>query len=90
MGVSHADDIRYLFFSPDYLLETPEEFAVKDFMVSSWVNFAIYGDPTPPGSTYSWTPSMQANVFMNISGFNPQVMEFNDNLKNRMKFWQNL
>ena len=52
MGVSHADDLQYLFFSPDYLLETPEEFAVKDFMVSSWINFVTYGDPTPPGSTY--------------------------------------
>ena len=56
MGVSHADDLQYLFFSPDYLLETPEEFAVKSKI--SWCphgpksNFATYGDPTPPGSTY--------------------------------------
>ena len=90
MGVSHADDIQYLFYSPDYSLETPEEFAVKEFMVSAWTNFAVYGDPAPPGSKFSWEPSGQANVFMNISGANPQVMQFNENIENRMKFWENI
>ena len=88
MGVCHADDIRYLF--QDNTLETVEEMDVKEFMISSWINFATYGDPTPPGSNYSWIPSSEANSFMNISGSNPQMMDFNPDLKSRMDFWQSL
>ena len=88
MGVCHADDIMYLF--PNDSLETTEEINVKDFMISSWINFATFGDPTPPGSLFTWLPSKSANMFMNISGSNPQMTEFNENLQNRMNFWQNL
>ena len=48
MGVSHADDIQYLFFSPDYLLETPEEFAVKDR--GSALGFPTLGNPRDFGN----------------------------------------
>ena len=45
---------------------------VRDIMASAWTNFAIYGDPTPPGSSsLSWThvdPASGLQQYWNISG----------------------
>lgn len=41
-GVTHADDLMYLFSLPADL-DTEEQLRVKDYMVTLWTNFAIHG-----------------------------------------------
>ena len=47
---------------------------MKDQMVSTWSNFAMTGDPTPPSSKLSWLPVSQTiqdpdqQWFLNLSG----------------------
>merc|ERR1712156_318779 len=55
-GVCHADDLLYL-WNP-WLLGplSGDDIGVRDLMTTAWTNFATYGDPTPPGSSISWTP----------------------------------
>jgi len=59
-GISHADDLLYLFNLPGYFNET--ETIMVDRMTALYANFAKYGDPTPPeeSSDWSqWTPQWQ-------------------------------
>ena len=59
-------------------------------MSSAWTNFAIFGDPTPPGtSSFSWTPvdpNSELHQYLNISGVNP-TMTTSQEIQNRMKMW---
>ena len=57
-------------------------------MTSAWVNFAMYGDPTPPGSDIFWGPVLPSDYmqFWNISGVSPS-MQTNEKLQERMKLW---
>lgn len=52
-GVTHADDLMYLFSLPADL-DTEEQLRVKDYMVTLWTNFAIHGNPTPSANQASW------------------------------------
>ena len=53
IGVCHADDLFYLFQMPRYNINlTGNDVKVKDVMTNAWVNFATYGDPTPPGKMF--------------------------------------
>ncbi|XP_047474799.1 juvenile hormone esterase-like [Penaeus chinensis] len=52
-GVTHADDLMYLFSLPADL-DTEEQLRVKDYMVTLWTNFAIHGNPTPSAAQESW------------------------------------
>ncbi|XP_042203056.1 juvenile hormone esterase-like [Homarus americanus] len=51
-GVTHSDDLMYLFPLPAELED--QQLVVKDRMVRMWTNFAIYGDPTPEADKKSW------------------------------------
>ncbi|CAL4067283.1 unnamed protein product, partial [Meganyctiphanes norvegica] len=44
-GVTHSDEMLYLFSFPGVL--EGQQLVVKDRMVKLWTNFAKYGDPTP-------------------------------------------
>ena len=63
---------------------------VRGLMSSAWTNFAIFGDPTPPGtSSFSWTPvdpNSELQQYLNISGVNP-TMTTSQEIQNRMKIW---
>ncbi|KAK7079156.1 Carboxylesterase 5A [Halocaridina rubra] len=51
-GVTHADELMYIFSFPAIL--QGQQLVVKDRMVAMWTNFAKYGDPTPDGDKASW------------------------------------
>ena len=90
LGVSHADDILYLFdkIFPVSLLPDDRDQEMIDFLVELWTNFATFHNPTPDdnswpmyrsdGHTYVRLDSSQINT-----KHNPQVDE-------RLKFWKNM
>ena len=49
LGVSHADDVSYLFSKsvPVFGLKSEVDLNMSDLMVDLWVNFATHLDPTP-------------------------------------------
>jgi len=60
-GVSHADDLLYLFNLPAYF--NAEEARMVDRMTQLYANFARYGNPTPPEEEEQWaqwSPRWQA------------------------------
>ena len=63
---------------------------VRGLMSSAWTNFAIFGDPTPPGtSSFSWNPvepNSELQQYLNISGVNP-TMTTSQEIQKRMKIW---
>ena len=90
VGVDHADDLLYLW----NFLDTPiygDDIIVQNIMTKAWTDFAIYGDPTPPGSEFSWTPLDNISQFSywNISGPNP-TMDHSDYIQERMETWQHI
>ena len=90
IGVYHADDIQYLWES-DYfhfrnLSEIDEK--VSKIMTTAWTNFAKFGDPSPPGTPFSWTP-VDPNFpsrYFNISGAEPS-MDLSPDIRERMQLW---
>ena len=62
-------------------------------MTSAWTNFAIYGDPTPPGSNVSsWIPvdsNSELQQYWNISGTKP-TMTTSKIIQDRMLFWDKI
>ena len=92
MGVCHGDDLMYLFET--MILKEPltgDDVLVRDEMVSAWSNFAIHGNPTPPGSDLSWSPAEPNNVhqLFDISGPRP-IMSTSPEIKKRMALWDNI
>ena len=92
-GVSHADELFYLF---DPLLHIDLEDmierdkSIRNLLVSCWASFAKYGDPTPPGSSFTWTPvTGDSRLYLNISGTEPG-MERREDYENRIQFWSTL
>ena len=65
---------------------------VQEQLVSSWSNFVKLGDPTPPGSNYSWTPVVEEiqdgsnQWYFNISGYQ-SAMDSSEEIFNRFKIW---
>nr|WCC58156.1 carboxylesterase [Pharsalia antennata] len=49
-GVSHCDDLLYLFNSPGLIppLVYENDIYMSNLMINIWTNFAIYRDPNPP------------------------------------------
>ena len=90
VGVNHADDLLYLWNFLDYPIDG-DDIAVQQIMTQAWTDFATFGDPTPPGSEFSWTPleNVSYNSFWNISGPNP-VMEHNEGIQERLETWKNI
>ncbi|CAK9802973.1 hypothetical protein ANTPLA_LOCUS3396 [Anthophora plagiata] len=62
-GVSHFDDIPYIWRSNQIVVPTDPNDPYYQYMhkmVSLWTNFAKYGNPTPEGDSpinITWTPS---------------------------------
>ena len=90
IGVCHADDIQYLWES-DYfhfrnLSEIDEK--VSKIMTTAWTNFAKFGDPSPPGTPFSWTPVDPnfSSRYFNISGAEPS-MDLSPDIRERMQLW---
>ena len=67
---------------------------VREIMISSWTNFASFGNPTPSSefSKFNWTTSIDFPLenYLDISGPEPMMKQFNDNIIRRMKFWETL
>ena len=65
---------------------------VQEQLVSSWANFVKLGDPTPPGSNYSWSPVAgriedgSNQWYFNISGYQ-SAMDSSQEIFNRFKIW---
>jgi len=96
-GVSHADDLLYL-WNPviQTIFDMNEaDSAVRAQMTWSWSNFALTGDPTPPGSDYSWLPVSEKiqeetqQWFFNFSG-NNSAMDSSSEIFSRLTFWDNI
>ncbi|BES99699.1 Carboxylesterase [Nesidiocoris tenuis] len=49
----HAEEAQYYFSRGGHKM-TPEDLAVSKRLIKYLVNFAKYGDPTPPGSAFEW------------------------------------
>ena len=65
---------------------------VQRQILSSWSNFVKVGDPSPPGSDYSWT-SVAGRIedednkwYFNISG-STSAMDSSQEIFNRFKIW---
>ena len=97
-GVSHIDDLIYL-FDPIYQYgEQPVlgpifgySIGIREFMTSAWTSFATSGDPNHPDFGLSWEPQPfdeGKHYFWNITY--PPVMANNQDLENRMAFWEDL
>ena len=89
-GVNHADDLLYLWNYKDYPIYG-DDISVQKIMTQAWTDFATYGDPTPPGSEFNWTPleNISHFHFWNISGPNP-TMDHSDTIQERMETWHNI
>ena len=60
-------------------------------MTDAWTNFSKFGDPTPPGSEFSWLPldNPEYHQLWNISGEFPEMSKSQE-IQNRMNFWTEL
>ncbi|XP_063991352.1 uncharacterized protein LOC135169896 [Diachasmimorpha longicaudata] len=96
-GVSHCDDLQYLFpqgdiFSPGAQL-TEDDGKMVDIITSLWYNFAKTGNPTPeitPELPVKWKPvRTKAGEYLSIGG--PRNIKMSENLlKERLKLWKGL
>ena len=74
-------------------LEADKE--VRSQMTSSWTNFALTGDPTPPGSDFSWLPVSEKiqeetqQWFFNFAG-EDSAMDSSSEIFTRLTFWDNI
>jgi len=91
VGVCHADDLLYLWDPVDITDDAlaGEDAKVRTTMTTTWANFATYGDPTPPGSSSSWSMNTSPDQFWNISGSTP-VMGSSTYIQERMNLWTEL
>ena len=87
-GVCHADDLIYI-WEPVAFAGTleGEDVLVRNTITSAWANFATYGDPTPPGSESTWTPSDHQHKYWNIADHEPSMASNND-IMERMELWR--
>ena len=100
LGVCHGDDLIYLWdpvFNEKVFYEDSlenKDAKVREIMISSWTNFASFGNPTPSSefSKFNWTTSIDfpLEYYLDISGPEPMMKQFNDNIIRRMKFWETL
>lgn len=96
-GVSHADDLQYLFPVGEQLFQdtplTEEDHRMVDVLTSLWFNFANTGNPTPKVTKtlpVKWQPVRTSNLeYLHIG--NPQNIRMSENLNaERMQFWESL
>jgi len=92
-GVCHADDVHYLFQPHLDKVPIPSldgvDRAVRNMMVTLWVDFIQFGDPTPPGSFMDWGEFSAENPeYLEIST-SPR-MTWSDEWTTRVNFWDTL
>ena len=99
-GVSHADDLIYLFDpvlqqSSGYELVLGPIFGydigIREFMTSAWASFAKSGNPNYPDSGLDWQPQPQNDQIHHYWNMTyPPVMATSQDLQERLAFWENL
>ena len=64
---------------------------MREILLTAWVNFASYGDPTPPNSFFDWLPQTpdSEHLFWNISGIEP-TMSTNKDIQERWDLWNDV
>ena len=72
-----------------------DDLNVSRTLLSLWINFAKYGDPTPPfnaNNDFQWTPTTLETfpLYANISGSVPSMVENSEDYNKRMDFWKQL
>ncbi|KAK0094083.1 hypothetical protein PV326_011852 [Microctonus aethiopoides] len=99
IGVTHTDDLIYLFPSPPYLfnISTPVELSqldnrMVDILIDLWTSFASTGVPTTNFSDdpYIWEPYSDENYYLQISGDSQKNISLSKQshlLEHRMHFW---
>merc|ERR1712066_8661 len=95
LGVCHSDELLYMWspvFFDNYEFKDEEDLVVQRQILSSWSNFVKVGDPSPPGSDFSWTP-VESKIedesnkwYFNISG-SQSAMDSSLDIFNRLKIW---
>ncbi|XP_069678469.1 carboxylic ester hydrolase-like isoform X2 [Periplaneta americana] len=67
-GVSHGDELRYLFQFPGILMhDSANDLEVQEIILTLWMNFVKYGNPTPANKTtgllenFVWEPVGEVN-----------------------------
>ncbi|XP_012252139.2 venom carboxylesterase-6-like [Athalia rosae] len=96
-GVSHADELQYLFPVGEQLFKDKtlgdESLKVVDIMTTLWANFAKSGNPTPEitdAVPVKWQPVRTHNLeYLHIGGSENLFMGYNL-LRDRMQFWASL
>ncbi|CAH1977449.1 unnamed protein product [Acanthoscelides obtectus] len=102
-GVSHSDELLYLFQTPALFphLENPNDKIMVNNMLNLWTNFARTGDPTPVRSQRRWLKMSPKDSptknfrYLNIHGSHrescPPKFEMREGLnRDRYAFWENL
>ncbi|XP_032678420.1 venom carboxylesterase-6-like isoform X2 [Odontomachus brunneus] len=96
-GVSHADDLQYLFPVGEQLFQdTPlskEDHRMIDVMTSLWFNFANSGNPTPKITgeiPVKWKPVKTSNALEYLYIGKSKIAMEQDPLPTRLKFWDSL
>ena len=89
-GICHGDDLFYLWKQNNVTLNENDS-KVREIMTDAWTNFAKFGDPTPPGSEFSWLPveNPDFHKLWNISGAFPEMSKSQE-IQDRMEFWTEL
>ncbi|XP_075981625.1 uncharacterized protein LOC142980177 [Anticarsia gemmatalis] len=94
-GASAGDELCYLFvckpikkaYQKVLADEDSEEFTVLRNMVKMWTNFAKAGNPTPPGSDFTWTPATKENKECLVIS---DELQIKNNLHgDRIEWWDN-
>ncbi|XP_064096518.1 acetylcholinesterase-like [Macrobrachium nipponense] len=91
-GVSHADDLIYLFDSLYGVgaLNRTEDLFLRDIMVDLWTNFAKTGNPTPNMDLgFKWE-AMKSTEDLRFLSLTPSPTMKEDNRAERRKFWRDL
>ena len=68
-----------------------DDILMREILLTAWVNFATYGDPTPPNSVFEWLPQTpdSEHLFWNISGIEP-TMSTNKDIQERWDLWNDV
>ena len=98
IGAIHGDELKHVFGTDqlefpslgyDQVIESPEDLAMTDRVMTMWSNFAKTGDPTANKSTLSWTPStserqwmMNINTMSSVTEFSrPKIVDLYERLQ---------
>ncbi|KAL5279766.1 CES5A.2 family protein [Megaselia abdita] len=99
LGVCHADELAMLFPIGNHLFPTgvytEKDIIMREAMITLWVNFATYGNPTPSGGAFKWEPTTKYP--WNYARLGSQdlsdwyILRNEDNYaRERVEFWKSL